>query len=310
LERNFTIEYDEKDHSSTINIQLFAKGAYSKDFLLGEAHLNLGEIDPPKVKWNEKNTTHDKKKEQNLQDIVSAACASVKNIFKDETGKTDQEKLLHSKEKENPWFKSNPRELPLKNANGDKIGHFTLRIRREIKLFGMLNIDMKEIDLDPSENEDNRPIKCVFKLASDVFETPSVNGKEGKYVWKSCNIKFPVDEKNHVYDCFIEVYQDTPLETATSFTNPSTIQEEVKDNSSPTTSEENYNPKTATIAKTIIKSPLINGKLLGQARIPLYDTRSSFKIPLPIYRQDEKQIGLIQLNAKLDVTGKSNPIHA
>eukprot|EP01101_Sappina_pedata_P006703 TRINITY_DN3409_c0_g1_i1.p1 TRINITY_DN3409_c0_g1~~TRINITY_DN3409_c0_g1_i1.p1 ORF type:complete len:316 (-),score=119.07 TRINITY_DN3409_c0_g1_i1:136-1083(-) len=238
-EEHFAIEYEKNDEESTIQVDVYAK-ATLKDDLLGEFKLRLGDIDPPKEK------SKDKKKDK-------------------------------KEEKEISWAASKPKEVPLNDKKGNQVGTITLRIRRELKLYGVLSVDLKEVEIENEIDGDPTPIFGVVKLNPQRFEANSSAGKAGKttattvYVWRANSNKLKVDQTNHVYDVFIEIRRKASAV------------------------ELQPDPKS----KSDDKKNVIDGDLLGEARLALYDTRSKFSEQLVLYDRDHKQVGFVKVLAKL-----------
>jgi hypothetical protein len=244
-DENFAIEYEKKDEDTPIHVEVYTKGLLGND-LLGEFKLKLNEIDPPKPK-EEKKDKKDKKKE---------------------------------KEKEESWAMAKPKEAPLTDKKGHQTGTIILRVRRELKVYGTLVIDIKEAELTEPPGK-IKSARCVVKIATHVQETPSAEAKAHKnlthFVWKNNIVQIEIDQTNHIFDVFIELWDDHPA------------------NPPPQPAAKKDDPKNPE------KKPLsFNGLLIGVARITIYDTRSKFNAQLPLLESTErKQVGTLKVLAKL-----------
>jgi len=243
-DENFAIEYEKKDEDTFIHVEVYTKGLLGND-LLGEFKLKMNEIDPPKPK-EEKKDKKDKKKE---------------------------------KEKEESWAMAKPKDAPLTDKKGNQVGTIILRVRRELKVYGTLVIDIKEAELIENPTK-IKTAKCVVKIASHVQETPSAEAKAHKtathFEWKKNIVSIEIDQTNHIFDVFIELWDENPV-------NPPPPQ--------PAAKKDDKNPE---------KKP-ISGAFVGQSRITIYDTRSKFNAALPLHTQtaERKQLGTIKVLAKL-----------
>jgi len=241
FDENFAIEYEKGDEQSEISVGIFEKGML-KDSMFGEWNLKLGEIDPPKK---------EKKKEDK----------KIKETKEEKAKRKEQEK----KEQES-WASAKPRIAPLLDKKGVKVGEITLCIRRELKLYGVMKIDLKELEL---EGKIEKPVKCIFKLQSCApTDTGSINGKPNSaktstiFVWpnKGFQTQFPINDSNNTYDTFIEVWEEE-------------------------------GPTAAPTHKV----------LLGQGRLPHYDARKKYNAPLAVEApQDHRVVGQLKLVAGLD----------
>jgi hypothetical protein len=171
------------------------------------------------------------------------------------------------------WENAETKECLLKSSSGTEMGNITLRIRREEKCIGQMDINIKCVELNGCQQ--CKSAKCVVNLSTFSHECSSAEGKCEGNVCKFCfndNVKIDIDEKNNVFDAFIEVWD----------VNCGQSQQGV-----------NNKPKNAEQ-----KHP---GCLIGQARLPIYDCRKRFEATLPILSQsqDHKLMGSIKLDAEL-----------
>jgi len=258
-QEHFMIEHAEKDSKSLILIQVFQ----SNQELLGEYKMHLGDL--PKCK--------DKKKEKAVE-------------------KNNQPGQIPEK-----WVTAKVNTYALKDKNGNDIGLITLRIRRETKMYGILNFELKEVTLDklPKSLEADC-VKCIVKLTTQVFESPPMKctSGEGKIInWENCKYQFNIDETNHFSDVFIEVWRENVRGPPTQ----SCVQHIV--NAVSTAAESVLIPGGKQEARSFSEN------LIGEARMSLFDTQSTFCTPMPLFRPHHKEIGTVTVMAKLTKSKKS-----
>jgi len=276
----------------------------------------LGDIDPPKDKKKKKKEEEAKKKQQEEETKKkegkkdekkdekpkSATTAASKDDAKKKGGKKEEE--------EENWATAKPKDAPLVDKKGNQVGVITLRIRREVKLYGTLIIDIKDAELIAGEEpvKHARCAKCVIKLALQSKETTVVEGKpaQGKnqFLWKSSVHQFEIDRTNHVFDVFIELREDEPSKKD----EPAKKDDGKKDDGKKGAASSSSSSLTDSAKKddgkksggaSLPTGPIITGTFLCQARLTLYDTRSKFNTPLPLLTHDRKQIGQLRVQAKL-----------
>jgi len=177
-------------------------------------------------------------------------------------------------------------------------------------MYGTLTIDLKEATLANSVSQTEiKTAKCTFKLLTQIHESPNAEGKHGKnetsFAWKSCTNQFTINETNHVFDLFIEVWKDdghgsssaTPADNKGAADKKDDKRDDKKDDKKPEKKDDKKADKKDD--KKGAEKKEINTNLLGQSRLSLYDTKSKFNTPLPIFNQDYKQVGQIKLQAKI-----------
>jgi len=240
-DEHFAIEYNEKDENSIIIIQICEAG-----HTIGECKIKLRDIEPP----TKSNQDKDKNKE---------------GMFVKQS-----------------WQETELKEFPLKDKKDAEIGIISIRIRREFKMFGTLVITVKDAQVTNSMGN-IRSGKCILKLANQLQSTSIVNtlksGNSIRFEWDSKPVEFKVDHTNHVFDVFIELWNDDdPTTTDTSVF----VYDSKKDE------------------KIAEKKP-IHGTIIGQARLTLDDAKNNFDSQVLLIDQEHHQkIGFITVQAKLD----------
>jgi len=232
-DEHFTIEHEFRDNDSHVVIEVF--DAFTKESL-GFYKEKVNKIDPPK-------------KGADPQTEVA------KNNKADKESRED-------------WASAIVKEVPLNHKQDDHHpGSLTLRIRRELKMIGILDVKLKGVGLENiAHSSEIKGVKCVLKLLDQVHESPCSRGKSGSitsdFTWDSFRTSFKVNETNHVFDMFIEIWTDEIVEAGET-------------------------------------STPIKPSLLGEARLPLFDAQTKFSHPLPIISPLHKQVGELKLIAKM-----------
>jgi len=178
------------------------------------------------------------------------------------------------------WNISRLKEEPLKDKDGLVIGTLIFRLRREFKMHGTLSVDVNEVELENAIYSRVETVKCVLKhftqgKVNQLYESPVSTGvrEDSRTIFKwpqSFNGQFDIDQTNNIYDVFIEVWQGEQI--------PSTLPSSPSDN-----------------------NEMVSGPMLGQARLTLFDARSFFNTPLPIYSfSDHKLVGHVKLEATME----------
>jgi hypothetical protein len=262
-DEHFTIEYEKKDEETFILVEVFARPTLKDDpkseSKLGEFKLKMAEIDAPKPKVEQK-----EKKEKKLE--------------------------------EETWANAKVRDEPLTDEKGVQTGTVTLRLRRELKLYGTLVIDIKEAELTDANASRAQSAKCVVTLASHIQETPAAEGKTHMgithYVWKSNIIQLEIDQNNHIFDVFIELWDEHGGVPAVAAAPADKKKDEEKPAATFPAADE----------KVKVDKKAITGHSIGQVRLTLYDTLSKFKAQLPLLSQlagKHHHLGTITIEAKL-----------
>jgi len=248
---HFSIEYAQGDEASLVIFQVI-----NNDTVLGQCEMKLQEIKPPKPS---------KERDYNESDGTSTPAVQ-------------------------SWQDTETKDFTLLNKKGSSVGTISLRLRREFKLYGTLVLEIKEAELQQSEIDAQiKVVKCIVKLATQVFTTPLANtvvvlpGNIIRFRWNFDPIQIKVDQSNHIFDVFIELWQEDPntvstkaMETTTVFSKDDKKDEKVNE-----------------------KKPIC-GSVIGQARLTIDDAKSNFNSQIVLMRQeDHKKIGFLSVQARL-----------
>jgi len=172
FDEHFVIEHEERDNESHLEVCIYDKGKVL-DELLGKWRIQLLEIDQPQQHQENPEKTETKKKEKKKE-----------------------------KEQES-WYTEDP--LTVKLIDGKKeTGELKVRVRREIKLVGVLTVKVKEVTLN--KIEPNAEIHLLLKHLPTVHQSEkNSKGKKGKYSFNQSFV-FEIDHSNNIKDLFIEVW--------------------------------------------------------------------------------------------------------
>jgi hypothetical protein len=206
-------------------------------------------------------------------------------------------------ERRDRWTMATIKEETLVDKKGHRVGTIVLRMRQETKLYGTLSVDVKEVEMDGSVVPDVNSAKCAIKLVSQVHETPSTEAiREGgkvRFTWASNPNpnQFDINETNHVYDVFImlmkcepgAVCQGAPSTSAASTTEAGTAATDIA-------------PKDH--KKEEAKDEVSYPSLIGEARLSLFDARRGIQDPLPLFTNNQKQVGQVKVQVNLTETEK------
>jgi hypothetical protein len=174
------------------------------------------------------------------------------------------------------WFKVQPTVAKLQ-CSGRTVGELIYRARHEFKLFGNLEVGLAGGQLVSSCEA--KSVKAVIKHTTRVVETPNVPVKDGRFSYSHVTGSFPLDKNNNIFDVFIEIWENDPSQYI-----PQAAKEAAPTEPKP---EHKVNPMERL-------------RMIGQARLPLFDTRLHPYLTVPIHSVDHKQVGDLQINAKLD----------
>jgi len=191
-----------------------------------------------------------------------------------------------------------------------------IRMRREVKLYGQLTVNVKEADLDTAIFPDVKMARCVLKLKTQAHELPPVEGKSVKtnthFAWKAPKVLFDVNETNHVFDVFVVLMRGDGI---AALPTAAMKKEEVKKEEKEVKKEEKEVKKEEKEVKKEEKKELKKDEtkketkedattkddplVIGQARLSLYDSRGKFSGPLPIITNDLRHVGWIKVESKM-----------
>lgn len=237
FDSQFSIEYNIKDEDSEIAIQLMdGKGGQTTDDMLGEWKIKLSELKAPKK-------NHNKIKEK---------------------GKDDEKKETKKEKTKKIWANSKPKTAVIKDKNGNKIADIIVRMRRELKLFGTLDVSVLNVELPPLMDKIyvKTQGKCFIKHHETINETPTIESilnpekKNVEYSWKGFphTCQFDINDNNDVYDIFIELWQ------------------------------------------TFNGTDMV---MIAETRLPLYDCREKFSGELHLIDPQKVDVGMIEINATM-----------
>jgi len=177
------------------------------------------------------------------------------------------------------WAKIKPTSSKLLSSSGATVGEISYRLRHECKLLGIMQVDLEGGQL---MDKDIKAVKAVLKHVNKVVQSPTVPVKDSRFEFKWVAEPFTLDAKNNVFDIFIEIWENDPGQIL-----PPAAKESV-----PTAPIPENNDKKKS-------NPLERMKMVGQARLPLFDAKSLFHSSLPIHTDDHKHVGDIMVKARM-----------
>ena len=259
-EEHFSIEYTKGAEDEPIIVEVFAKDTL-KDTFLGEYRMKIGDILAPKRRADRNVETTDIKSEKNTN---TSSGASPDN-----------------------WATASPKDYPLTDKKGNKVGTIGLLLRRETKLYGDLRVTVKEAFIE-EPNDTIRQAKCIMKLVNEVQETGPSNATHANttttFKWENATRNFNIDSHNHVFDIFIELWNTT---LPTSQVGDVTPIHNTRDSLG---KQEEVNRGDQKV--------IINPLLIGQSRVTIYDAWDTINEPVPIFTFDNRHVGFMRIHAE------------
>jgi hypothetical protein len=226
------------------------------------------------VKWDENFSIEylDKKEKDALFLIELFANGEFKGAFR--------QRICEINAAQESWDRSQNRDCTLTDQQGNEIGIVTFRVRREEKCYGMLKIDIKECELNQLAGQ-IKTAKCVVNCSTFFHETSVAEGKLDQGNVTHFNfvnnnlVQLEINKNNNIFDVFIEIWEQNPIQSNAP---PS---QEIKSG----------------------EKKQISGRLIGQARLPVYDARQRFNAQLPLISletAERKMLGTVTVEAMLE----------
>jgi hypothetical protein len=216
----FIIEYDPRASKDIVASVAFYER--STNALLGEWQAPISEIVHPESAWSRLLRRHDNtfRSWEHLEGIQVPLISRGTTTTATNTG------------------------VPVSMASGEpSAGFLHMRVRREVKLLGNVNLTLKEVRLPQGNAGGPVRLNVKFDAPSQKFTTGDVVGDSlGRFIFNTHEIPLVVTRENNVRDIFVEVIQ--------------------------------------------------NGRIVGETRIPLYDTYISgaLSAPQPIVTHETKTL--------------------
>jgi len=198
-EENFAIGYELEDEKSEIVVDVFEKGHLTDD-RIGEFRLKLAQVDPPKNRKAQNKETRD-------QPAATADTALPTPSNAPTVGKKDK-----PAQNAESWANAQPQKALLINRKGDQTGFVNILVRRELRLHGTLNIQIREVDLAPMDDTSfwAKPTSLVAKQGQERHEHPLnlTNVSSAQKVPADFNVSFQINDNNNISDVFFELWQN------------------------------------------------------------------------------------------------------
>jgi len=209
------------DEHFTIDAADDARGNYTvkvydkhllKDDLIGQYSAPLTDIDDEDEEKNKNSKKGDKKdaKKEEKNDTKEKDKDKKKDEKTEE--KTDDKKekekkkteAKKKKEYEVSWYARTPQAIQLTDPKdpSKETALLYVRMRRENKVYGTLNIEVKEAEFKTDDD-----IHVVARLGAETKTGEAVHGKKGKFQWKNQSFQFLVNDTNNTKDAFVDCYQ-------------------------------------------------------------------------------------------------------
>lgn len=268
-EEHFSIEYSKGAENEKIHIEVFAKSTLRQDQLLGRYETRIRDVSQPKRKAdaNQEATGH----------------AGHSAVDADHTAK-------QTKNNTN-WSMSDPQEFTLSDKDGNRVGTIWLLLRREKKLYGTMKVAVREAYLEETAHNVQHA-KCIMKLVNETQETPIAPGNHTNgttsFRWNEEVFKnFDINNRNHVFDIFLELWNADPKTSAVGVVAPT----------EGTVDEHGQQQEINRGDKKVVINPL----LLGHARLTIFDSRyHNTSETLPVFTFDNKHVGYLVVNSHLE----------
>jgi len=182
------------------------------------------------------------------------------------------------------WDKVAPKEYSLSDSKDNSIGKITLRIRRETKVFGSLVVNLTKGQFEGSAEKGVNSVMATLKHTNQVFSKAPVAVTDGHFEFPDYNKSFEINKDNNVFDLFIELWEVEPGHGIPAISTQALLEPA---------------PTAPVPEKKENLSPVSRERMIGQARLPLFDTRTPFHWNLPVFTVDHKLVAKIHLSAEL-----------